>query len=192
MSEKHIPRLEHHKSNEDLVNKEHHEKIQDNLAEQAERAKAEQISSENLEKIREIAKNEAEQLTAVGEVAESNNSDSLIGVQHSLKADAFNRTLTKIRHRLSKPDRAFSKLAHNDAIDKISAIGSQTIARPSGVLAGSICAFTGSSVLLYLSKHYGFRYNYLVFFGLFIGGFLLGSLLELVVWLAYTRKHRFK
>lgn len=192
MSEKHIPKSEYYESHEDHNAHKHHENLSDNLAEQAEQAKANQISSENLEIIRKLAKQEALKSENIDTAEETDNKDSFIGVQQTLKTDAFIRTLSKVRNRLSKPDRALSKLIHNNTIDKISAVGSQTVARPSGILSGSICAFLGSSILLYLSKHYGFKYNYLVFFGLFIGGYLLGSIVELLIWLTYSRKHKYK
>jgi len=191
MSEKHIPRPEHHVSHEHSVDHEHHERIQKHKAEQAERANQEK-SLENIAKIQEMAKAEAESTRQVIlEEMPRTETDSLLGVQHSLKATAYVRTLEHTRQKLSGPSRAFSRLTHNPIIDTVSAVSSQTIARPSGILSGSICAFLGTSLLLYYSKHYGFRYNYLVFFILFIGGYLLGSGLEFVIWLVYSRKRRY-
>ncbi len=191
MSEKHIPRLEQHESHEKPVSHEHLERAEKHRAEQAEQARKEK-SAENLEKIRQMAEVEAEEAKKITAAEESKSeTDSLLGVQHSLKATAYQRTLARVQHRLPGPARIFSKVSHNPVIDKVSSIGSETVARPSGILGGSICAFLGSLALVYYSRHYGFRYNYLVLFLLFAGGYLLGAVLELAVWLFYSRRQRY-
>ena len=191
MSEKHIPHQEHGQAHEKLVGHEDHERAHNHLKEQAERARQEK-SHHNLEKIRHMAEQEAEQTKKiVTETEPDQAADSMLGMQHSLKANAYERTLAKVQQKLPKAARAFSKITHNPIVDKVSNVGSQTIARPSGILGGSISAFLGSLVLLYYSKHYGFRYNYLVLSMLFVGGFLLGAILELLVWGVHSRKQRY-
>jgi hypothetical protein len=107
----------------------------------------------------------------------------------ALKADNFHRMLTRTRKRLPSPvDRTISRIVHQPAVDVISRAGDKTVARPSGLLGGGILAFVGSSVLLWASRHYGFRYNYLLFFLLFLGGFVLGGLLEVAIFLLRRRR----
>lgn len=191
MSEKHIPRLEHGEAHEKVVNNEHHKRAQELIAEHADRARREK-SAENLAKIQEMAKIEArEAKKIVAEQQPDNETDSMLGMQHSLKSTAYKRTLANVQQKLSKPARVFSKIAHSPAVDKISMISAETVARPSGILGGSICAFLGSLIVYYFAKHYGFRYNFLLMFVLFIGGYIIGALLELAVWLIYTRKQRY-
>ena len=101
-------------------------------------------------------------------------------VNQELKAISFQRILSRTRKQLSKPERSFSKIVHQPVIDSISRVSEKTIARPSGLLAGGICALIGSSIMLYMAKHYGFRYNLFVFLALFIAGFFIGLLLEVV------------
>lgn len=190
MSEKHIPRHEQHESHEKAAGHEHLERAEKHRAEQAERARQEK-SAENLEKIKELAKTEAQESKRIAAEEQPNETDSLVGVQQSLKATAYKRTLAKVQQRLPGPARAFSRIAHNPIVDKVSDVSAQTVARPSGFLGGSICAFLGSLIVLYYSKHYGFRYNYLLLLILFVGGYLVGAMLELVIWLAYGRKQRY-
>ncbi len=194
MSEKYIPRPENHEhahEADEVLSHEHHERIAKHTAEQAERAKREK-SAENLAKIREMAKTEAESASKLkAEKVPEDETGSVVGMQHSLKAQAYERTLAKIRSHLSAPARSFSRLVHNPLVEKVSGAGAQTVGRPSGLLGGSIVAFFGSVVTLYYSKHYGFRYNYLVLFVLFVGGFAAGASIELLVWLAYGRKRRY-
>ncbi len=191
MSEKHIPRPEHHESKENPVDQSHFERAHNNQAEKAEKARHEK-SKENLHKIHELAKKEAEQSHKITDQEDSKtDSASLAGMHNSLKTNAYSRVLSKTQQKLNAPARTFSKFTHSPVVDKISNVSSQTVARPSGFLGGSIIAFLGSSVVYYYSKHYGFKYNYLVVFMFFAGGYAVGALLELVIWLVYTRKQRY-
>ena len=191
MSEKHIPRPEHYESAENSVDQTHHERVHNHQAEQAEKARHEK-SKENIYKIHELAKKEAEKSHKITSHEDSKtDSPSLAGMHNSLKTNAYNRILSKTQHKLNKPARAFSKFTHSPVVDKISNVSAQTVARPSGFLGGSIFAFLGSSLLYYFSKHYGFKYNYLLVFMFFVGGYAVGALLELFIWLIYTRKQRY-
>ncbi len=78
---------------------------------------------------------------------------------------------------------------HLPAIEAASEVGAKTVARPIGLLAGGLCAFFGSVLLLWAAKHYGFRYNYLFFFLVFIGGYFLGLLVEATIKLL-GKKHQ--
>ncbi|MCA9332373.1 hypothetical protein KDA00_00700 [Candidatus Saccharibacteria bacterium] len=101
--------------------------------------------------------------------------------QKELKTDAYQKTLKNVRRRLSKPDKLLSKVIHNKTVESVSEVGGKTIARPSGILGGGLCALLGSAFLLYMSSHYGFEYNYFVFFMLFAGGFFVGMFGELLL-----------
>lgn len=109
-------------------------------------------------------------------------------VSRELKREALQRTLTRVRKQLSAPSRTFSKVIHQPAVNAVSQVTGQTVARPSGLLGGSICAFLGSSIFLWMAKHYGFNYNYLLFFLLFIVGFAVGMVLELSLF--FVRRKR--
>lgn len=114
---------------------------------------------------------------------------SPIGMQRELKDDAYRKTLERIRPKLSAPDRALSRVVHHPTVEKASEIGAKTIARPSGVMGGALGALIGSSFLLFMAKRYGFEYNYGLFFLLFLGGFGIGVVVELIIKLT-TRKKR--
>lgn len=110
-------------------------------------------------------------------------------INRELKQATLRRELTQIRRHLSAPQRTLSKVIHQPIISATSEAAGKTISRPSGILGGSIMAFVGTSGYLYLAKHQGFKYNYVVFLALFLGGFALGLILELLVWTA-TRSRR--
>lgn len=104
-----------------------------------------------------------------------------------VKKLTYQRTLKRTQNRLRLPDRTLSRFIHQPAIEKVSELASKTIARPSGLLGGSILAFLGTLSVLLLSRKYGYEFNYLVFFMMFVGGFAVGALAELTA-KAFSRK----
>lgn len=190
MSEKHNGH-EQHKQHEQLVSSEHADRLHEHTKEQAAKA-AQEKAGENLAQIQELARAEAQESQSITTEQEAPpDDDSLLGMQQSLKNTSYARTLAKTRQKLPKAARSFSKIVHNNVVDTVSNVSAQTIARPSGVLGGSISAFIGSIVVLYYSRHYGFAYNYFLLFVLFVGGFLIGASLELAIWFFYGRKQRY-
>jgi len=101
-------------------------------------------------------------------------------VNKALQGLTADRSLSHIRHNLSAPDKALSKLIHKPAVRATSELGARTVGRPLALLVGGLCALIGSSIYLYLARHIGFSYNYLVSTMLFTGGLVLGLLLEAI------------
>lgn len=99
-------------------------------------------------------------------------------INKQLKDMAYSRTMTRIRKHLSLPSRVFSKAIHSNVIDKPSEIIGNTVARPSGLLGGAFIAAIGSTILLWLTKHFGYTYNYLVVVLLFVLGLVFGLTVE--------------
>ncbi len=153
--------------------------------------KAEQSSHEhakNIEKIRTAVEVEAEtkqEHAATKQKESSKETDQQpIYVNKELKDLAYQRTLRRARNKLSPPARMMSRVIHQPAVEAVSEVAGKTIARPSGILMGGIMAFFGSSAFLWAAKHYGFRYNFLLFALFFAGGFFVGLLIELGIYLA--------
>ena len=96
-----------------------------------------------------------------------------------LKKDAYKRVIKKTQNNLSKTEKTFSKAIHNPVIEKVSDVSAKTVARPSGILFGSIGAFVASLVIYFISKRSGFEYNYLLFVMVFVGGYFIGLIAEL-------------
>jgi len=101
-------------------------------------------------------------------------------INTELKDLMFVRTLSRIQKQLSPTQRTLSKVVHAKPVDKISSIGEKTIARPYGILGGSALALLGSLFSTYLSKHFGMKYNLVVFILLFTIGYCLTTILELI------------
>lgn len=192
MSERsHAKAEHHHKNHENLVSKEHHSRNQELAAEKARKALAEHAEQDHQALAQEAAKHAQESSKHKIDHAASERRDDLTlpGVQQTMKDRAYKRELAKVQTKLPKTSRRFSKVVHNKTVETVSNIGAQTVARPSGLLGGSIVAFAGSLVLYFMAKQYGFRYNYLVMFLLFIAGFAVGALLELVTW-SFSGRHK--
>jgi len=108
-------------------------------------------------------------------------------INKELKSLKYNRTLQSVRKDLKPSERVLSKVIHNPAVDAVSQAAEKTVARPSGLLFGGIFAFVGSSAFLWISKHYGYEYNFLLFLLFFLGGFGVGLILELLMRLLRRR-----
>jgi len=189
MSEQ-APKNEHLKQPESAEYKAQHEQFEQNIRDKAEQAKSEH-TAESLKALSETVNQHAEASQNIKtDQLKDKAPDVVPGMQQLLKSAAYDQTLRRIQQKLPKTAQAFSKIAHNKTVDAASDIGANTIARPSGILGGSLCALLGSLILLYYSRHYGFRYNYGFFVVLFVGGFLVGLLAELAIWFLYTRKRQ--
>jgi len=156
---------EHHRHNAEQA--EHHAQKQHEMGEQA----------------RRVAEQEALRKEEVQPLPQHEQRPHLGGtlVTAELVRSAQKRTLTRIRKQLSAPDKVLSRIVHQPIVDAVSEVGAKTVARPSGVLSGGIIALIGTSVYLYIAKHYGYTYNFLVFALLFVSGFLLGLVIEFAV-----------
>lgn len=110
-------------------------------------------------------------------------------VDRQLKSITLRRELQAIRRKLPAPQRALSRVIHQPVVRAVSEGAAKTVSRPSGLLGGGLLAFLGSTGYYYLTSHYGFTYNYFVMLALFAGGFVLGVVLELLVF-AFTSSSR--
>ena len=180
-----------------LTNPEHHrpenrEQRAESIAEEdsEQRAKSKEQSSDNsVDSLRQKISEHAAKASEIRvDDASKTDVNQPLFLNRELKAEALRRTLNRTRKHLSKPQQVLSKAIHQPAIDAISQVGEKTIARPTGLLTGSIIALGGSSYLLYTAKHFGYEYNYLAVVILFAGGYLAGLIIELLVHFTHHKK----
>lgn len=154
----------------------------DKLNQKAETQEKDHSGPENIARIQKQVEAQSISREQIAPSAESETTAlGAASVGRDLKDLTFNRTLVRVRKHLKAPDKILSKLIHNPFIDKASEATSRTVARPSGFLGGGIMALIGTSILLYLTKKYGYEFNYLAFLLLFATGFMVGLLLEIIV-----------
>jgi len=101
---------------------------------------------------------------------------------------AYKRTLNRVRQQMSAPDRLVSRIIHQSTVSTVSEAASKTIGRSSGLLGGGFLSLVGTSVYYYITKHYGYEYNYLIFLLLLAGGFIAGWMVEALWYLFKSRK----
>lgn len=177
----------HHRHEQDKPNHEledHSHEILKELAEKGHEAeqkhsetKAERIDQIRLEALQEARP--AEEMIIAQQEQAPDAAPSLVG--RDLKEIKYKRTLQGVRKHLNVPEKALSSFIHNPVVDAVSEAAEATIARPSGLLSGSMFAFLGSSTFLYIAKHYGYEYNYLLMALFFFGGFAIGLVIELIL-----------
>lgn len=99
-------------------------------------------------------------------------------IDNAVKMFRMRSNLSHVQNKLKPAQKSFSKVVHQPLVRRVSESASKTVSRPSGMLGGGITAFLGSLSYLVLAYRIGFTYNYLLFLGFFIGGFILGVCLE--------------
>lgn len=180
MSEK-LVRHENAPSPEQAPSHERHEALDDAI----ERGKhAEHEAQKSIEAIK---KSIEEQAVSGKEVAvhdrqkQAQGDATHYGLSRSLKKEALKKTLKQTRKHLNAPERTLSRVIHQPTIDKVSAVAGKTVARPSGILIGGIGALIGTTVLYFMSKYYGFTYNFLAYTMLFCACYIAGVSGEYIV-----------
>lgn len=193
MSE-HAPKHEtSHNASENLVSHEHRARLEKQREAAAEHARKQEKNAEQVAELRRHAEEQAKSKEDFkADQQEHTNRDLPLGSQKEIKDQAYRQTLRAAQRKLPKTTRRFSQIVHNDTVNAVSEVGAKTVARPSGLLGGSVIAFFGSVIFLYYARHYGFRYNYLVLFILFALGFVVGAMIELVIWALYGRRKRYQ
>jgi len=111
-------------------------------------------------------------------------------INRELRKITLRRELQHIRRKLPTSQRVLSRVIHQPTVRVISQAAGKTVSRPSGLLGGGLVALLGTSAYLYLAEHFGFTYNYFVFLTLFVGGFIIGLALELLVYLATASRRK--
>lgn len=162
------------------------EKLDRELESKAEKAKGSHLDTEALSRTVEQHAISGKEMSP-GDRADTKRHPVLVNKQ--LKDMAYLRAMTRVRKHLSIPSRAFSKVVHSKALERPSEVIGNTVARPSGMLGGAFVAAIGSSILLWVTKHYGYEYNYLAVILLFVIGLTLGLAVE-ILWKTFRFKKR--
>lgn len=149
------------------------EKLREAAAEEAEAGRE---SPEKLQERAEQAAQSGERIAAAH--FENAASESPMPLGRGLEDHAYKQNLRRAQKSMSAPQRQFSQFIHKRGVETASNIGGATVARPSGLLAGGLFSVLSSLAILYICRHYGYEYNFLVGLVSFAGGFILGILVE--------------
>lgn len=96
------------------------------------------------------------------------------------RKESYNHTMKQIQSEMSAPARAFSKVIHNPAVERISDTVGNTVARPDAILSGSLFAFVLVLALYLMARHYGFALSGFETIAAFVIGWGLGIIFDLI------------
>lgn len=93
---------------------------------------------------------------------------------------SYKHTMQTIQRDMSAPERAFSKVIHNKAIEKVSDVAGTTIARPNAILSGAVCAFLIVGALYLHARYLGYELRGSETMLAFLLGWALGIAFDLL------------
>ena len=107
------------------------------------------------------------------------------GATHTIRAhknpeQAYKQTMETIQREMSPPARAFSKVIHNRAVEKVSDVAGSTIARPNALLSGAVCAFLLVGALYLHARHFGYALQGSETMAAFLLGWAIGLVFDFV------------
>jgi hypothetical protein len=94
---------------------------------------------------------------------------------------ALQKGFSRLRRQLSPRERLLSRFWHQPLVEGLSGALIQTIARPLSLATGAGAAWLGSLYLLWNARQHGSTYDYLMVLVVFLVGFTLGLLVELIL-----------
>lgn len=160
----------------------HHEKAAEN---------ARNVHEDSIDKILKTIEKEAETTEDIKKHHLPKNEkapDTTFVIGSELRDRTLHQEIKHIQKQLPPLQKSFSKVVHNPVIDTLSEVSSKTLGRPSGLLSGGAASLIVSSLALFISRYYGYRYNFLVGLLAFVGGFFLGLLIESLLHLTGRKK----
>lgn len=169
-------------AHEVISSKERHEKLRKHHEQLGTETKQEHL--ERLAEARMEAHEEAASVNPMEKLKATENAGAPtqpLSLNSELRAITLRRELQHIRRKLSKPQQTLSKVVHQPLIRAVSEGAGKTVSRPSGLLGGGIVSFVGVATYYLLVRHMGYAYNNAIFFMLFIGGFIAGVIIEMLV-----------
>lgn len=101
---------------------------------------------------------------------------------------SFNATMQDIQAHMSSSSKAFSKVIHNKAVEKVSDIGASTVARPNALLSGAVFAFLLTLAVYVVAKNLGYPLSGFETIGAFILGWVIGIIYDFLKVMITGRK----
>jgi hypothetical protein len=95
-------------------------------------------------------------------------------ISKKLRDKSFKQTMDQIQNELPTNSRLFSKIIHNNIIEKTSDVIGGTIARPNALFAGSFVAFVLTLLTYTIAKTIGYSLSGFETIGAFIIGWIIG------------------
>lgn len=163
---------------------EQREKLREQLERQGEQSheKIDDIRQEALEKAKSVERErtaETDQPTP----AERRTDKPIKAGDASFKA-----TMSEVWSQMPAPSRVFSKVIHNKAVEKVSEVTGNTVARPNAILSGAVFAFTLTLAVFLVAKNLGYPLSGFETIGAFLLGWVLGLVYDFLKIMITGRK----
>lgn len=95
-----------------------------------------------------------------------------------MREESYKRTMHNVQSEMSAPARAFSRVIHNAAVERVSDVVGGSVARPNAILSGSVFAFALVLALYLLARYDGFSLSGFETIATFIIGWILGIVFD--------------
>lgn len=163
-----------------------HEQLRKNLERSGE------ISHENIDDTLHEALDKATSKEKLADKHETNREISPAEKRHSFskaeKAAGFKTIMSETQSQMSAPSRTFSKIIHNKAIERVSEVTGNTVARPDAILSGAVFAFLMTLGVYLVAKNLGYPLSGFETIGAFALGWVLGITFDFVKVMVTGRK----
>lgn len=101
-------------------------------------------------------------------------------ITKTVKQGVYKHTIKNVQTHLKPSERRFSKIIHNDTVETISELGANTVARPNAILGGGVVMVFGGLALLLTARYFGFTIPFSSLIALYIIGFTLLLLVDIL------------
>jgi len=138
-------------------------------------------NAEAINEARNAAQHEAQAISKDKITESSSFSKENTAVRRVTKSEkniAYKETLDHIRNEMSAPEKTFSKIIHNPAVENASDAIGNTLLRPNAILGAGICGFVLSGLVYILARHFGYVLSGFETIGALLVGFILGLLYD--------------
>lgn len=100
------------------------------------------------------------------------------GISKKEKAASYSKHMALVQAELPPAERAFSKVIHNPAVEKVSEVVGSTVARPNAILSGAVVAFIVVLAVYITAKNLGYTLSGFETIGAFIAGYVIGVIYD--------------
>jgi len=141
---------------------------------EAREKQAEQAKTEALEKAKSI-----ETIKDVAEKSPDRESSSRRGpIGKPQLKESYKKTMERTQKEMSPTGRAFSKIIHNNIVEKSSEVLGSTIARPTAILSGAFMAFILTLTVYIVAKTIGYQLSGFETIAAFAIGWTIGLIYD--------------
>lgn len=153
------------------------EAIREDLERHQEREQNTSVESARHEALEQAARPEREHRQ---EAKKQDTTERERSITKKDREQSFTTTMREVRSQMSPANRAFSKIIHQPAIEKVSDTIGSTVARPNAILSGSLCAFLFTATLYLIARFNGYPLSGSETIASFALGWLIGLIIDYI------------